>query len=211
MNGHLPENELGVSPQSFPRKLGRVSKGPSQRPKQSEFMRAPSFQIGYFGPFIFCWEARMLQRLLLSTVCLSLFACGPKESSSTGTPAQAAATMHDGVPADGTSQSFAKKLTRLTISNFRPEDTGGLKLKYLTLEFRTDGSWTAGASMTDPFDEASPCTEAGTWTMEAAESATAATVTWSLQETNCMARSAGGEIRAKLVIGKGGSVEAFNR
>ena len=150
-------------------------------------------------------------RLLLSTVCLFLFACGSKESSSTGAPAQAAQGMHDGVPADGTSQNFAKKLTGLSISNFNPEDTGSLKLKYITLDFRTDGSWSADASMTDPFDEATPCTEAGSWSMEAAESATAATVTWSLQETNCIARSAGGEIRAKLVIGKGGSIEAFNR
>jgi len=119
--------------------------------------------------------------------------------------------MHDGVPADSTSKSFAKKLTGLAISNFRPEDTGGLKLKYLALDFQTDGSWTADASMTDPFDEATLCTEGGSWTMETAESDTTATVTWSLQETNCIARSAGGEIRAKLVIGKGGSLEAFNR
>jgi hypothetical protein len=119
--------------------------------------------------------------------------------------------MHEGVPEDSTSQSYAKKLTGLDIQNIVPEDTGVLKLKYIALEFRTDGSWSADATMTDSFDEATPCTESGPWTMEPAESATEATLTWSVSVTNCIGRSAGGEARAKFVIGKGGKVDIFNR
>ena len=152
----------------------------------------------------------MTRPLLITAVCASLLACGPKEATSTAASAQAQA-MHDGVPADGTSQNFAKKLTGLEISNFKPEDTGSLKLTYVSMNFKTDGSWSAEASMIDPFDETTPCKEGGTWAMDTAETATEATVTWQVLETNCIARSKGGEIRAKLVIGKGGSIEAFNR
>ena len=53
MKGHLPKNELFVSPQSFPQKLGRVLKAFKQRPNQSEFVRASHRQISYSGPFIF--------------------------------------------------------------------------------------------------------------------------------------------------------------
>ncbi len=53
MKGHLPENELFVSPQTFPQKLGRVSKARKQRPNQSGFVRALDCETSYLGPFNF--------------------------------------------------------------------------------------------------------------------------------------------------------------
>ena len=44
------------------------------------------------------------------------------------------------------------------------------------------------------------CMESGTWTMEPATADNVATVAWTIVETNCAGREAGGETRAELNI-----------
>ncbi len=106
-------------------------------------------------------------------------------------------------PDDANSKKFGEQLVTANIANFKPSDGGGAKLEYTTLSFNPDNTWTAQAYI-EIQDERMDCTESGLWSMEAAESANTAMVTWSLDKTDCPGREAGGELRAVITLGKGG-------
>ena len=129
-----------------------------------------------------------------------------KDADST-TEAASAAVMPD-IPDDGNSKKYAQKLLETEIKDFRPSDGAGAKFEYTTMRFAADNTWMAEGYV-EIADERMECTEKGAWTMDAATSASEATVTWTLDDTDCPGRDAGGEIRAVLKLTKSGVEATF--
>jgi hypothetical protein len=123
-------------------------------------------------------------------------------------PAAAAAATPD-VPDDGNSKKYAQKLLEAEIKDFSPSDGAGAKFEYTTMKFSGDNTWSAEGYV-EIADERMECNEGGKWSMDPADSATEATVTWTLDSTDCPGRDSGGEIRAVLKLTKSG-VEAIFR
>ena len=67
------------------------------------------------------------------------------------------------------------------------------------LDFDADNTWSA-TGYVDAGEERMECDEDGTWTMEPAESAKSATITWAIVQTDCIGRESGTETRAKITI-----------
>lgn len=139
---------------------------------------------------------------MLRTLPLVLFlvACGEKAppenagSAPTSTPSTGKVA---GAPGDSTSQSFARALVALTVKDFSASGASGATFKYTTLRFNADGTFSAdGYVQID--DESMDCKESGPWSMDAAESATVAAVTWKVETTSCAGRDPGAETRAKI-------------
>ena len=131
-----------------------------------------------------------------------------KKDAATTTETASAAGMPD-VPDDGDSKKYAQKLMETEIKDFRPSDGAGAKFEYTTMRFAADNTWMANGYV-EIADERMECTEKGTWKMDPATSSSEATVTWTLDTTDCPGRDAGGEIRAVLKLTKSG-VEAIFR
>lgn len=145
----------------------------------------------------------MSARLLLIAPLL-LAACGDKEPTSTAAPAEAAEAAPTNVPGDKASQDFAAKLFSANLGNFRPVDAAsGATLVYDSFTFKPDGTWAANGKVTAA-DEAMECMEHGTWTLDAAEDANTAPMTWTLAKTNCAGREPGTEARVRLTLLKDG-------
>lgn len=134
-----------------------------------------------------------------------LLGCGPKESTSTSAAAEAteSAPSSANVPSDKASQAFSEKLFSLELSDFRPIDSDGAELKWSKATFSPDGTWSADGAVSI-MDETMECKEGGEWTMDPAEDASTAGMTWALQETNCAGREVGQDLRVLLTIEKGG-------
>lgn len=153
-------------------------------------------------------------RLIAPVLAASLLVVSPpalakKKKKAAKEPAAAAAKATPNTPDDATSKKFAANLLATTIENFTPSDGGGAKFEYTVFKFAGDNTWTAEGYV-EIADERMECTESGAWTMDAAASASEATVTWTLDNTDCPGRSAGGETRALLKLTKNG-VDAIFR
>jgi hypothetical protein len=137
-----------------------------------------------------------------------LVACGGKKAApaaSADAGGQAREAVTGDYPSDAKSQAFVEGLASLTIENFAAVDGGGARVILGTLRFSGDNTWSASGYV-DAGEERMECTERGTWTMEPAESATVATITWAIGSTDCVGREVGTDTRAKVTI-EGDDVE----
>jgi hypothetical protein len=140
----------------------------------------------------------------------SLFACGEKSGTTAAPAAAAAAKLTMDLPDDAASRGFAETLIGGATADFAPTDADGAAFEYTMLKFRGDGSWHAEGYV-EAMDERMECTESGTWTMNAADSKTVATVAWTVNDTTCVGRDKGTETRAQLTISKSGIESAMFR
>jgi len=135
-----------------------------------------------------------------------LVACGekaaPPASSATASAPAKASTGSVSIPGDSKSKAFAENLLNTTLSEFQPTDTSGAKLVYKQMRFANDNTWKASAYV-QVEDMQMDCSESGTWTMGAADSASTATVSWKLDNTDCAGRDAGSESRALMTLSNG--------
>lgn len=138
-------------------------------------------------------------------LCLLAIGCGKKDSTSTAAPAQAAAEKPD-TPADAKSEKFGETLVGLSITDFRPLNAGSGKFVYNTLGFEADNTW-RGEGYIEIAGETLECIESGTWSMEPAESATVAVMTWSVAETDCINQEPGDRRYRVTISGSDISVE----
>lgn len=148
---------------------------------------------------------RVVVSLSVLVSLLGLAACGdkaPPASAGSAPVADAAPSKVSSAPADGDSQAFARRLVATQIANFSPSDTSGAKFLYNTLAFRGDGTF-AAAGYVEMEDEKMECAESGPWTMEPATSSSVATVSWTVEKTNCAGRDAGQVMRAEVKLQEG--------
>ncbi len=150
----------------------------------------------------------MTRPILLACCALLTVACGEKKTpASSGdaaedTPAEATETeTSSDLPQDKNSKAFAKALVDLEITRFSPTDDG--VLKYELMSFQADATWSAQAAV-EIADERMDCTEGGGWSLDPATSEDNATITWTVEETNCPGREAG-DLQRALVDLSGGS------
>lgn len=140
--------------------------------------------------------------MLLCSMLLMLSPVNAKKGDTSASPTNADETsapspeIQAEIPNDGDSKKFAKSLIALTIKNFRPISDA---LVYETLTFNPDNTWTTEASV-EIMDEKMECVESGTWAMDPAESAKVASMTWTVNSTDCPAREAPQDIRLKVTI-----------
>lgn len=139
--------------------------------------------------------------ILLSVLVLS---CGNKPPATTTAPAQAAITPD--TPGDADSETFARKLIDMNITNFRPMSTGSGRFVYNTLQFQGDNTW-RGEGYIEIAGEQMDCAESGTWSMEPAESATIAVMTWTVAATDCINQEQGDRRYRVTIQGNDFSVE----
>jgi hypothetical protein len=135
-------------------------------------------------------------------------ACGEKKDPASSAdaaqdaPAQASESEPSSdLPQDKTSKNFAKALVATQITKFSPTDDR--LLKYDTMSFEADASWSSQA-VVEIMDERLECVESGGWSMEPANSDTKATLTWTVDGTNCAGREAGDVQRAVVDLEGGG-------
>ena len=137
-------------------------------------------------------------------------ACGPKTPPEAAPAASSQPETTMDVPIDAESRKFANSLTDLSIENWMPEDTGMADFRYSMFSFSKDNTWGGAATLTI-IDESVNCEESGTWSMESAESASTATITWVVQETDCPGREKGKSLRAKATIDDKGKISLLIR
>ncbi|GEM_PF-1984568 len=148
----------------------------------------------------------MTRPVLLVCAAVLTLACGEKKDPASSAdaaqdaPAEDIQEASDTLPQDKASQAFAKALVGLEITRFTPTDDG--VLKYDTLSFGADATWSANAAV-EIMDERMECTEGGAWSMEPATSDTNAAITWSVDSTNCAGREPGDVQRALVELGAG--------
>jgi len=124
-----------------------------------------------------------------------------EETKSTETVATSNAKAN--IPDDANSKKFAKALLTNAFSNFSPDIEG---LVYKSIQFKSDNSWTTDAAIITP-DAEMECIEAGTWTLDPAESATTGTLLLKLETTDCPSREAGESIRFRATL-RGTEIDA---
>ena len=139
--------------------------------------------------------------VLLSVLVLG---CGNKTPATTAAPAQAA--VKPDTPGDANSEKFAMKLLAMNITNFRPMSTGSGRFIYSTLQFQGDNTW-RGEGYIEIAGERMDCVESGTWSMEPAESATIAVMTWTVASTDCINQEEGDRRYRVTIQGNDLSVE----
>ena len=141
---------------------------------------------------------------------LTLIACGGKQAEPEVASAPAPA-IESNIPNDAKSQAFAKALLGLNLANFKPTDAmGGAVLTYGSMSFRPDGTWHAAGSVAIG-EDSMECNEQGSWTMEPAEQATTATMTWSVETTDCAGRKSGTDQRVQMSILNNGQYKIMFR
>ncbi|MFT5684779.1 MAG: hypothetical protein ACI8RZ_005723 [Myxococcota bacterium] len=140
----------------------------------------------------------------LTLICLALLVPGTadakkkKKSAEAEAPAEAEVTPD--IPSDSNSAKFAEALLALNIERFSPTDTSsGAKFRYTSLTFNPDNTWQA-VGYVEMMDEMMECTEGGPWSMEPAESATVATMSWDIAQTDCVSREVGHSTRYRVTI-----------
>lgn len=139
-----------------------------------------------------------------SLVVLALaIGCGDKAETNTGAAEETTKATSEFVPGDKASQEFGKRLFKADLANFRAVEGDDVKLTYTSFTFDPDGSWQARGAV-EIADEKMECQEAGSWTMDAADDDSTASMTWNRVKTNCAGREAG-EQRVKLTLKKDGS------
>lgn len=146
--------------------------------------------------------------LITALTCPGLAACGGKTPSTTGAvdaASKAGKEAVSGAPQDAASQKFAAALVGLEISDFTPSDSGAT-FAYTDLDFEPDGTWAAKGLLEASFEKIE-CAESGSWSMEPAQSATTANVSFTVDQTDCPARESGLEQRMLFTINKDGTFE----
>ena len=106
------------------------------------------------------------------------------------------------IPGDATSKKFSKSLLTIPCKSVdcNPSD----QLRYDSLVFSPDNTWTANGLLSLSVDMEDECVETGTWTMEAATEAHTAVVVWEVTSTDCIGRNIGDSTRAQVTIEKNG-------
>jgi hypothetical protein len=143
--------------------------------------------------------------ILLATF---LTGCGEKTSAATAAAAEKGPPITMPLPS-GTA-GFVNTLIGSTTSDFSPTDSDGATFAYTRLQFRGDGSW-AAEGYVEAMDEKMDCAESGTWTVEEASSKTVGTIAWIVNDTSCVGRDQGAQIRAEVTVGTGGIESAMFR
>ena len=146
-------------------------------------------------------------RLVLSVCALFVAGCGEKTPSTTGA-APSGPTFTMAIP-DG-SKAFANALVTSTTKDFSPSDSDGAVFEYTSLQFRGDGTWRADGYV-EAMDERMECSEAGTWVLAEADTASVGTIAWTVNETSCVGRENGTETRAQVTVSSGGIQSALFR
>lgn len=128
-----------------------------------------------------------------------LAACGEKAppANAGSASSESAPANVSGAPSDGASQSFARALVGLDIKDFSASGAAGATFVYRSFRFNPDGTFAADGFVKIE-DESMDCRESGTWAMDPADSATVASVSWKVADTNCAGRESGAETRAKI-------------
>ena len=137
---------------------------------------------------------------LLPVLVLSLLAVGCKKGPASG--GGSAEIELPKAPADEASQSFAAKMMKFQVSNWKPSDTYGASFVYKTVTFRPDNSWQTQAEMSAD-GESFECQELGTFEIDPAQDEHTAMVTWHVNKTTCAGRPDQGTMRTKINIDKG--------
>lgn len=142
-----------------------------------------------------------MNRMLLASL-FALAACGGEKAAPANAgsaPVEAAPEAATNIPGDADSKAFAKRLLALEVKDFKASDGAGASFVYTLFKFNPDNTWTADGYVEMDF-ERMECRESGTWTMDAASSASSADVNWTVAKTNCAGRDAGQETRALVTI-----------
>jgi hypothetical protein len=145
----------------------------------------------------------------LTLICLALLVPGAAEAKKKksaeveAAPAEAVPEVTTDIPSDKNSAKFAEALLALNIERFSPTNTAsGAKFLYTALSFSPDNTWHA-TGYVEMLDEKMECTEGGSWSMDPAESATTATMTWTIAQTDCVQREVGHASRYLVTIQDG--------
>lgn len=144
------------------------------------------------------------------SVLLALTGCGDKKpAASTSAASESLITAETNIPKDENSRAFAERLLKHDAQNFKPTDNNtGASFIYNTVSFKPNNNFQADATMVAQGEEIK-CVERGTWEMEAADSASTATMMWRVNYTNCPGRPAENVLRLKVTIEKGAYEIAF--
>lgn len=137
--------------------------------------------------------------ILLSLLLVGACAKKGEETSSNPNTATSAATK---LPEGNNAKSYAEKLLRIPVTNWKPIANGEADFVYKRMTFSADNTWAANAQMTAQ-GETVDCQESGTWVMESAEAENIATMEWTVQKTNCPGRNENSIIRVKATIKDG--------
>lgn len=142
-----------------------------------------------------------MTRIVALIAVLSIVGCGKKsEPASSGSAASAgSAAAATNAPKDDASQAFVKSLLGTTVHNFSPINNGDMKFEYVTLTFGADNSFMAISRMGEG-DDTVDCKEFGTWSMDAADSASTAAMEWKITGTTCPGRPKDNIMRVKMTI-----------
>jgi len=142
----------------------------------------------------------LLALLALGALALPASALAKKKKEEAAAPVAETAAVPN-TPDDANSKKFGALLVSATQTEFKPTDSSGAKFRYATLNFGGDNTWAAKMD-----GERMDCAESGTWSIEAAESATVAPLTWKVDKTDCAGRTAGDSTRAIVTLDKSGKV-----
>ena len=148
--------------------------------------------------------------LMIVPLVSLLTACGGEKVATPVAAAGPKLTADADVPDDAQSKAFALTLISADTTDFSPSDASGAKFEYTRFSFRGDNTWVAEGYV-EAMDERMDCTESGTWSMSAAESANKASMNWTVTKTNCAGRDNGSETRVLVTVGKSGIESAMFR
>ena len=144
----------------------------------------------------------------LSTPAMAGKKSKDKNKDKSASAEEAPASVDTQLPDDNTSKKFGDALMAAEITDFRPVDNVGAKFVYSTMSFDAGNTWRADGYV-EIQDERMECVESGAWSIEPAESNTVATVSWTVDKTDCAGRDAGQATRAQVTIEKNGISALF--
>lgn len=139
-------------------------------------------------------------------MALVLTGCGDKKpAASNGSAGETSAvTENTKVPDDDASRAFANKLLTNDVIDFKPTDNNSdAAFIYKTVHFKANNTWDAVAKMYAQGEEID-CAERGTWEMDKADSNTEASMTLTVNYTNCPGRPDTNIMRLKFTFDNGG-------
>ncbi len=140
-------------------------------------------------------------RATVLSFALALVAGCPKQDA--GAVAAAPSGPAADVPGDAASRAFAEALMGNPLQSFSPDDGGGASFSWKKVEFSGGNTWTA-TSVLSAGGEDVDCEESGKWSMEAAESATRATVVLQTAQSSCPGRAQDKQYRLLMTREGGG-------
>ena len=145
--------------------------------------------------------------IALSLTLASLGACkkeAPEAAASSNASASrsASAAVTAEMPDSKEARNFANKLVETTVTNWEPTSSGSdTKFEYLSMTFQPDGTWGADAELEASFEKI-PCKESGKWSIIEMSGSNSATMSWTIDSTNCPMREANQELRIQMELPK---------